>query len=688
VTSVRRDVAPRVIVLPRPGAPTLLGTGLGFLLALVAFGAAGGLTVARTTWVEVMLIVLGGGAVAAALLAGDRRPGMEGRLHGGPALLALAALAALTALSIIWSLAPSDSWLEANRLLAYVAAFAGAVALARVVPTAWPGVLHGIGFACVVVCGWALLTKILPGALAEEEVYARLRAPLEYWNAVGLMAALGVPPLLWLGARRSGHAAGNALAWPGLFLLLVCLMLSYSRGALLALAAGLVLWFALVPLRLRGALVLGVAALAALPVVAWAFGADPLSAEEVPLPVRADAGRELGATLLLIASALLLAGLATTFALARTPPAPRARRAAGWTLAGGVAAAIAAGVVALAVAPGGVDGQVRSGWERLTKPDSATPANTPNRLTAASSVRARYWDEALQIHARSKAVGVGAGAYATVRTRVRSGTNAVRHAHGYAVQTLAELGWVGLGVSLLGLGLWGVAAVRATGLLPRHRGLPFDAERVGMLTLASVVVVFALHSLIDWTWYVPGTAVVGLAAAGWVAGRGPLRRRLAAAGAGVREPEAPRRPTRLAALGVLGVVLLCGVAVWAVVQPARSASALDDAEARADAGALAAAVDRAEEARERNPLAVEPLWQVAYLEDVRGRRDAAEEALQRAISLQPARAETWRRLGRYRLEVLDRPREALRPLQAAYYLDPRSPGSQSDLLQVRRALAG
>ena len=69
----------------------------------------------------------------------------------------------------------------------------------------------------------------VPASLASEETYARLREPFAYWNSVGLMAALGVPPLLWLAARRSGHAAANALAWPGIGLLLVCLMLS-TRG--------------------------------------------------------------------------------------------------------------------------------------------------------------------------------------------------------------------------------------------------------------------------------------------------------------------------------------------------------------------------------------------------------------------------------------------------------------------------
>ena len=99
--------------------------------------------------------------------------------------------------------------------------------------------LHGVALALRRRLGWALLTKVFPGALAADETYARLREPFGYWNAVGLMAALGVPPLLWLAARRSGHAAVNALAWPGLGLLLVCMMLSYSRGALLALAIGL-----------------------------------------------------------------------------------------------------------------------------------------------------------------------------------------------------------------------------------------------------------------------------------------------------------------------------------------------------------------------------------------------------------------------------------------------------------------
>ena len=128
---------------------------------------------------------------------------------------------------------PSDSWIEANRTFAYLAAVrrrhrvrpARAAALAGAAARA-----SRLG--CLLVCGWALLTKVFPASLAPEETYARLREPFAYWNSVGLMAALGVPPMLWLAARRSGHAAVNALAWPAIGLLLVCMMLSYSRGAL------------------------------------------------------------------------------------------------------------------------------------------------------------------------------------------------------------------------------------------------------------------------------------------------------------------------------------------------------------------------------------------------------------------------------------------------------------------------
>ena len=131
--------------------------------------------------------------------------------------------------------------------------------------------------ACVAVCAWALLTKVLPDSLNRADIYGRLREPFGYWNAVGLMAALGVPALLWLGTRREGGPRVRALAAPLLALMLVTMLLSTSRASLLAAAVGGALWFAIVPRRIRGASVLGLAAVGAGAVMAWGFEQDGLT---------------------------------------------------------------------------------------------------------------------------------------------------------------------------------------------------------------------------------------------------------------------------------------------------------------------------------------------------------------------------------------------------------------------------
>jgi Tetratricopeptide repeat/O-Antigen ligase len=314
-------------------------------------------------------------------------------------------------------------------------------------------------------------------------------------------------------------------------------------------------------------------------------------------------------------------------------------------------------------------------------------------------VRARYWRDALRIHAFDPWLGTGAGSYATVRTRFRQDALDVRHAHGYVVQTLTDLGWLGLIVSLLAAGAWLLAAARAIGVWPADRGLPYDAERIGMLTLAAVVLAFGVHSAIDWTWFVPANAGVALLCAGWIAGRGPLRARLEQP-EGAPGPAAPPWPnaSRLARLGarvpplralaVVLVVVIALVAAWTAYQPVRAVRAGDAAFQRLDEGQPEAAVQEAQAATEHNPLAVDPLFELAAIEQARGRTEEAKATLERAVELQPASAEAWRRLGRLRLSALNDPKGALSAFQAAYYLDPRSPTSTSDVIEASRAIEG
>jgi cytochrome c-type biogenesis protein CcmH/NrfG len=217
-----------------------------------------------------------------------------------------------------------------------------------------------------------------------------------------------------------------------------------------------------------------------------------------------------------------------------------------------------------------------------------------------------------------------------------------------------------------------------------------------MLTLVVVVVVFGVHSTVDWTWFVPANAGVAVLCAGWVAGRGPLRARLAA-------PDGPPGPERmlwphagrlarlgqrvppLRALAVGIVIALALAASWTAYQPVRAVHAGDEAFERLDQGQPEAAADIARIATERNPLSVDPLFELAAIEEARGQTAEAEAALERAVDLQPASAEAWRRLGRFRLSALNDAQGALSAFQAAYFLDPRSPASTSDVVEASRA---
>jgi O-Antigen ligase len=661
------------LTLPRVAAEPLATVAFGAILAAIALQGGGGLQLGPLTRVELAVDAAAGGLTAAAIVVG----GHTRRLWGALTLTLMAALVALTALSITWAVEPSGAWVEADRTLSYLATMAAGVALVRLFPHRWASLLGGVVLASVLVCGYALLTKVFPGALNADEIYARLREPFGYWNAVGLMAAAAGPACLWLGARRSGHAAISALAYPALGLLVVALLLAYSRGALLALACGCALWFAIVPLRLRGVAVLATSACCGGLVAFWAFAENPLSTDNVPLADRASAGHQLGIALLAMVLVLLAAGLAIGFASAQRAPSLDARRQAGIVVLLVLSLVPVAFVGALALSSRGLGGSLSNGWSNLTDPHANEAiSNAPDRLTAVGSVRARYWNEALQIAKAHKALGVGAGGYATVRTRFRTDTLDVRHAHGYVVQTLADLGLVGMTVSLALLAAWLAAAARTVGLWGAGRRAPWTPERVGMATLLAICVVFGVHSFVDWTWFVPGNAVLALLCAGWLAGRGPTD-----------EPIVPRTSPRLAVrepwrIGLAGAaVAVALVAAWTSWQPQRAVAEGSTALGTAEAGHFPQAREQIAQAQRINPLSVDLLFQQAAIERAGGNATGARSALQEAVRNEPANPATWLTLAEFELSEGRKP-QALSAVGSALYLDPRSQEAISTYLQA------
>ncbi|HLW94498.1 MAG TPA: O-antigen ligase family protein, partial [Solirubrobacteraceae bacterium] len=551
-------------------------------IAVICFTATGGIVssggsyvqssgLAANTIVEILLTLGGGGLVVAACAL---VPAGSVRIAGIAVAIAMFALAALTALSVSWSVAPSSSWLEANRTLAYAAAFAGAIALVRLCGSRWRSVIGGVLLATAFVCAYALLSKVIPESLDRTDTFARLSVPFSYWNAVGLTAALGIPPALWLGSRRDGHGALNALAAPVLCLLLVALVLSYSRGAVLAAVIGGGLWFAFVPLRLRAMAIGAIAALAAGAVIAWTLKQPALADDHVALAARSSAGHRLG--LLLLAAVLVsyAGALLLRFAAERNPLSAARRRTLSIAVAAVLALVPVAGVAALAHSSRGLTGEISHGWQQLTTPNGSQPTNSASRLTSGGSMQALYWNYALKVFDTNPALGAGAGAYPVADQRFMTSHALADYAHGYVFQTLSDLGIVGLLVSLAVAVMWCISAARSAGPWRRRAAGGDSAERLGLLTLMSVVVVFTVHSAVDWTWFVPGDALVALLCAGWVAGRGRPRER----GGAVRLSLARLGQSPFAAAAAASAIAVALVVAWSQWQPLRSEQAASAGE--------------------------------------------------------------------------------------------------------------
>jgi hypothetical protein len=671
---------------------------IGAAFAAVAFGAKGGSDLASLTWVEIGLIIGGALVIAVAVMHGRKD-----QLHGGSALLAFVALAALTTFSLLWSIAPDLTWIEVNRTLTYLVVFAAGIGLARLAPGSWSVLLKGVLVACTAIVGYALASRVWPGTLAANEIYARIGQPYGYWNAVGVTAALAIPPAVWLGARRSGHAPANALAYPLLGLLIVALFLSYSRGALGAAVVALIIWFAFVPLRVRSLAVVGVAVLGAAPVIVWALKRDAFTKDLVPLSVRESAAGEFGLLLLTMVAVLLAVGLIIGFRVSREAPSPRIRRRVGLAAAGFAILVPLVAFTSVAFSQRGLTGTISNRFHDLTS-ETASTSGGPQRLTETSSSRGRYWRNAGHIFAAHPLDGTGAGTFGTARLRYRKDVLVARHAHGFFAQTMSDLGSVGLFVILAFTAAWLAAVFRTTGgrlrfWRPRPGGpVQWDAERVGVTALALSALVFGLHSAIDWTWFVPGCAVLGIFTAGFVAGRGPVTV-LATAGGGVAlassGPQLPRDirgwllpKDHVRAGAAVAVALVAVLCAWAVDQPERSDSATNDALGLVAQGHFQAALSEADHAHNLNPLSPKPLLVRAAVQDSAGDHQAALTTLEAAVIEQPSNPQLWMKLADYQLNRMHQASAALASLRAALYLDPLEQSAQQEFLQASAAARG
>jgi hypothetical protein len=364
----------------------------------------------------------------------------------------------------------------------------------------------------------------------------------------------------------------------------------------------------------------------------------------------------------------------------------RLRRRIGGVLIGLLALIPVGGLVALARSHRGFSGEVSHLWHTLTNTNGYA-VNQPGRLAQLSNSRPHYWSLAIKIGDHHPLAGVGALGFATAQIRYQTGpawrlnVDNVTHAHSYVMETFADFGALGLATSLGLLVAWIVATARTfelewTGRWPRpSRGPPLPelfAERAGLIALLAIVVAFGVHSLIDWTWFIPGNAVAALACAGWLVGRGPLSR---AAGPLPQRRALLRSPAAVTGVAVIAAITLAGL--WVIAQPLRSSDSYSAAIAAALHRHAGVALTDARSAASEDPVSIDPLFLLSRLYSELGASGLARHELVEATSRQPANPKTWEQLGCY---DLGQHKSALAPteLHRALALEPGKTQIQTD----------
>src|SRR5205823_474327 len=297
---------------------------------------------------------------------------------------ALFALVGWVALSGLWTESLPSTVREVERDVLYpIAVLAPAAVFGR---RSRRRLLAAVCAAITLVSWYALATRIFPDRIGTFESVAgyRLFRPLGYWNALGIFAAIGM--LLALAFAARGRNLGTrSVASASLVVLAPTVYFTYSRGAWIALAIGLVTAIALDARRLQLITTTLVAAAAPTAAVLVASQLRGLTHLNSSLARATHDGHRLAFVLLVLA----VVGAALMWAQTRiemsvsVPPAIRRAYVAALVVA---LAALLSVVVARYGSPQAI---ARKAWNQLSNPVAQMQGtNLNSRLFSLSAVAA------------------------------------------------------------------------------------------------------------------------------------------------------------------------------------------------------------------------------------------------------------------------------------------------------------
>jgi hypothetical protein len=558
----------------------------------------------------------------------------------------LALLVVLSALSMVWADDAGRAFLAALRVAAYLGLLVAAIVwIPRTGPRAW---LYGLAAGSTALVVGALASRFDPSILGGgdrslgavlSDTAGRLSYPIGYWNGLAACLAIGAIILVWANANATSRAA-RAVASGLLPAYGLAIYLTSSRGGFAAAVVGFVLLLARD--RRRAQLLLGIAlgGAGSIALVVAAHGSQDLL-HALPTPSASNQGAWMAAATVACGLAVgLVRWAADSQADSFSPPAlPFGRR----TLIV-VLAVAAGGAVALANPAARVHEFEHSGIAPVR-----TAPGQRSLLSAGGSGRYQFWQGALDAFASSPVHGVGAGNFQLYWNAHPRVPVPIRNAHSLYLETLAELGPLGL---ILVLGLVLVSAGTGWRLAGRYQG----GEPAAAL---AVLIAGALAAAIDWTWQIPAAFAPVVIAIALLTG----------CPGGEAGDASPVRRSRGRLALALATVALALVAIGAGAITLASQHSLTASRAAATRDDVVGAAASARDAARLEPFSPEPPLQLALVEEKAGNFPAAREAAGDAIDLAPGDWRVWFVAGRIDAEARNYP-AALRELRRAKRLTP------------------
>jgi O-Antigen ligase len=549
--------------------------------------------------------------VGAALGLGGARSQLSRLAVASSGLLALFAVWIL--LSMRWAPDAGRAFAQFDQVSLYVAVFVFAIVLARLVPASV--LIGGVALALSAVAVVALVSRLFPSSFASAAstsqatvlptLYARLSFPLGYWNGLGIAVALAYPLLIATMCSRRHPLLRAAAALP-LPVIAADMYLTSSRGAFTAVAVAVAVYLALTANRWLGLAATIVAGASGAAAVKFLLPRKELIAGQ-PTALAAHQGHVAALAIGLIALGTAVVWVAVSLL---APRVPRVRREVGWATTA-LIVLLAVGIV-VALHP------IRRFEAFKAVPTAGgTPTTlTSHLLSSSGSGRWQLWSATVSQFRAHPLIGEGAGSWAFWWQQHGSLPLYFGYAHSLYLETLGELG-------IVGLLLLGSAVLLAVGGAVRA-SLVLRSSAVAAATAAGIA--FFAAAAYDWVWQLGSIAVVGIGCLGIALGALPSGRAVAWGRFGLIRP--------LLALVAVAAIVPQVVALSAELHLRNSnnaALALNGARARSEALAAKAV----------EPWSSEPYLQLALVAEQQGRYTEARTWISAAIDRSDRNYQLW-----------------------------------------------